>query len=618
MTLDGNRLKGWNLTGSEFRGYLVFVLVFFFSISNPGWGANPGKSDGTFLLFKRYEDLLRKISPDQAWKEVAGTRQTADRLPPKVGVSEKFYVDCRRAGASAQIAATLVWQGRNVNVYFQDGAGNFPDGFFEGLGKDFDQKHLPRLAEFFGPGPNPGIDGDPRVAILFIRSRFINENFNGFAGFFNPIDVYPREVVEKKYPGCKTNERDVIYVNLDAMGGFNPSVIQGVVVHEYQHLVNFFRSPSQELWLNEGFSQVAESLLGFPIEGMKLVAAQENPGLPLNDWSVWGTIRDPLIPYALYGHSFLWVSFIADRFKAGQEPFFSELSKGDRTGIAGLEAFFKTRKTGMEVEFPAYAAALYLSGDSEKPPFIPEKTRLRLNPSKVPMNGQGVVPLFRMMRPWSHHAFILGLESGKPGFISIGAEPGLGGNSPGAGLTLDSRLFFRAKGAGPWQAGGSGQIEAGSPVRSLEIPTGASELLLVLSALTDPKVPETKVKDLPGIAVGIVACQRAGTETSSGFTAGRIGKLVSLLDPFSGSSQHREELTPKVVSALEALGKEDSGNGTFAVFESYAWLGAAWNEEKTLFQPFTRKLLEILRWEAGHDHPAAGNYVPRLESLLPR
>jgi hypothetical protein len=140
-------------------------------------------------------------------------------------------------------------------------------------------------------GAPTDVDGDGRVTILFTPG-------------VNVIPAPPGAVVGGLFAGrdlvpiaqCSaSNEGEMFYMPVpDPTSSLNGNYtdktevergMQGVLVHEFQHLINFgrrmyvnFASSAEEVWLNEGLSHIAEELLYYRISGN---TARSNIDLPL-------------------------------------------------------------------------------------------------------------------------------------------------------------------------------------------------------------------------------------------------------------------------------------------------------------------------------------------------
>ncbi len=98
---------------------------------------------------------------------------------------------------------------------------------------------------------NPGIDNDPRIVIFHGRLR------PGVAGYFSGADEYPVQIQ------ADSNQREAIYISSDGLtlGG---NGYMSTIAHELQHAIHWAADAGEESWVNEGISEVASGLAGFP------------------------------------------------------------------------------------------------------------------------------------------------------------------------------------------------------------------------------------------------------------------------------------------------------------------------------------------------------------------
>ena len=96
-------------------------------------------------------------------------------------------------------------------------------------------------------------------------------------------------------------------INADTTG-LNEDFTKGVLAHEFQHMIHWYRDRNEEGWMNEGFSELAAFLNGYDTGGFDYIFSA-NPDLQLNDWP-----NDPDATTAHYGSSFLFLTYFLDRF----------------------------------------------------------------------------------------------------------------------------------------------------------------------------------------------------------------------------------------------------------------------------------------------------------------
>ena len=108
-----------------------------------------------------------------------------------------------------------------------------------------------------------------------------------------------------------------------------------VMAHEFQHLIHGYHDANEELWLNEGFSELATLLNGYDAGGFDYVFSYD-PDIQLNNWP-----SDPNVSDAHYGASFLFVTYMLDRF--GEE--FTRAVVADKdNGLVSIDKVLKEKQ----------------------------------------------------------------------------------------------------------------------------------------------------------------------------------------------------------------------------------------------------------------------------------
>jgi hypothetical protein len=140
-----------------------------------------------------------------------------------------------------------------------------------------------------------------------------------------------------------------------------PHLYEGTFAHEWQHLLQYYTDPFESTWLNEGLSDLAQTLVGYVdgnltvfdrggdshlycFQGFGIVQTpfNTNPrdcGGPENSLNLWGE-GDPNALLADYGHAYALMLFLYDRYG---EDFISRLHRdGERQGLASVDAELET------------------------------------------------------------------------------------------------------------------------------------------------------------------------------------------------------------------------------------------------------------------------------------
>jgi Immune inhibitor A peptidase M6 len=147
-----------------------------------------------------------------------------------------------------------------------------------------------------------------------------------------------------------------------------PFLYESTFAHEYQHLLEFWASPGERTWVNEGLSDFAMSLTGysFPAKtieelgfdshvqtflGWRALQTLVNPipqplGGAENSLTAWDD-QGSLETLSDYGATYTFHQFLADRYGSS---FMSDLHNEDTNGIAGLQKVLDSHLTGKSAQ----------------------------------------------------------------------------------------------------------------------------------------------------------------------------------------------------------------------------------------------------------------------------
>ncbi len=235
-----------------------------------------------------------------------------------------------------------------VRIEAEDGAQVDLDALYSSADL-FEERTYATTRRYFGSEWSPGVDSDVHLNILHAHGLG-----DTVAGYYSSSDEFSRLAHEF------SNEREMFYVNLDTVtiGG---AFYDGLLAHEFQHMIHWHADRNEELWINEGLSQLAEHLNGFGSgsDGIEFLA---QPDVQLNDFSYGGSTGS-----AHYGSAFLFALYFLERF--GEEAT-QALVAHPAGGIAGIDAVLSQLDGGcvgqcratqnFETVFSDWAAALYL------------------------------------------------------------------------------------------------------------------------------------------------------------------------------------------------------------------------------------------------------------------
>ena len=144
-----------------------------------------------------------------------------------VGATETFWALDWGTSTYSQIQATARYVGEHCVVYVHDGA-LFHDALVTQLATAFDTRVYPAVTEAYGSEPDPGIDGDHRIAILIYD--FHDDTIDGS---FRERDIDPGD-------SAISNRREMFYLNLQALIS-EPQNMGALAAHEFAHLILYYR-----------------------------------------------------------------------------------------------------------------------------------------------------------------------------------------------------------------------------------------------------------------------------------------------------------------------------------------------------------------------------------------
>lgn len=215
--------------------------------------------------------------------------------PYTVGDQQMFWVTNVDTNENFQVTTTLRYLGDHVYIWVEEGV-VFSESDLEALGETFDDEIYPTNREFFGSEWSPGVDGDPRIYIVYAGGLG-----RSLAGYFSSADALHPQAHEF------SNAHEMFLINSDNVL-LSEDYIYGTLAHEYQHMIHWYTDKNEETWLNEGFSMLAELINGFDPGGFDY-SYINNPDLQLTDW---GTDVGGNGPH--YGASLLFTTYFLDRF----------------------------------------------------------------------------------------------------------------------------------------------------------------------------------------------------------------------------------------------------------------------------------------------------------------
>lgn len=192
-------------------------------------------------------------------------------------------------------------------------------------------------------GNPPNVDGDNKSDILLYDIIDGGVPGGGFiAGYFNPADLSPLG---------GGNNRDILY--MDSNQGLllrTFDAFLGTAAHELQHVIHANYSTTEETFVNEGLSEWAEIMNGYPGRFMRYLADAAERGLSLFSWD--GRNLD-------YERAGLVTTYLAQR----TDPLTAgSITREPRNGRSGYNQVLATRGLTFEELIVDFHTATLLNG----------------------------------------------------------------------------------------------------------------------------------------------------------------------------------------------------------------------------------------------------------------
>jgi immune inhibitor A len=215
--------------------------------------------------------------------------------PIPVGTVKDFWVLDTNRNEYELIEARLVVAGEIV-YFWVDTRVNVNLENVERIVARFEEDSYPLVHALIGNEWNPGVDGDPHLYMLYAKGLG-----SSVAGLFWPNDEYSPLVHEY------SNGHEMFYLSADNVS-LASGYIESVLAHEFQHMVHWNVDRNEETWLNEGYSELVELVLGYEIGGFDYFYSLDTDKA-LTRWP-----SEPGSAGEHYGQVFLLLTYLYDRF----------------------------------------------------------------------------------------------------------------------------------------------------------------------------------------------------------------------------------------------------------------------------------------------------------------
>ncbi len=208
-------------------------------------------------------------------------------------------------------------------------------------------RYYPLLVRQFGIESNPGVDGDPLITVLNVLGT--PDTFE--LGYFTDENQYPHTLFDH------SNEREMVYLN---MAQLTPGPLyDGTLVHELQHLIQWNLDANEDKWMNEGLSQLSETMAGLDTVDPRPYLEQTH--IRLDEWD-----KSPSTIYARYAGSYLYLLYLWEQLG---DAAIAELARHPANGLPAVRSVLAGFRPEQSLESLTadWATALYLDGESSDP-----------------------------------------------------------------------------------------------------------------------------------------------------------------------------------------------------------------------------------------------------------
>ena len=268
-------------------------------------------------------------------------------LPPnpdccEIGSRETFFVTDLIEREVYEVTAVLLAVSDNA-YWYADEDTDITAPQLERTAKVFERDIRPPIVTAIGDVWKPGVDGDPRLAVL-------HTPLVAAAGYFSSSDSYPRAT----HP--HSNEREMIVMDGDWLRPGSRDYFN-VLAHEFQHAVHWNLDLGEDVWINEGMSEVAAQIAGYDASFIDLFL--RHPESQLNFWP-----DDPRATLPHYGGATLFVEYLRDHY--GGDNALTELVREPLDGVNGVESYLKQFGIGFLDVFADWTVANYLDAKLDR------------------------------------------------------------------------------------------------------------------------------------------------------------------------------------------------------------------------------------------------------------
>ena len=290
-------------------------------------------------LFQLVAELRLGTDPDDIPRTASG--KPGEKVP---GLQETLWMVDLGADQAYQSDFVLQLVTPHAYWYVEQGVEVDSAGLAEAA-RQFEEDIYPAVTAAFGQEWIPGVDGDPRLAV-------INGDIRGAAGYYSSLDEYPIEI------SSRSNQREAIYINVKAVPVTSKSYLD-VLAHELQHAIHWHADESEETWVDEGLAELAVTRFRRGQPGLRI--GSPAPSVSLVNWTT-----HPGLSRHNYWASSLFFHYLEEHYSrdGDMRPLLAEPADG----IVGIDDYLLSQgyDTTFNEVFADWAVALYLDAPEGK------------------------------------------------------------------------------------------------------------------------------------------------------------------------------------------------------------------------------------------------------------
>ncbi|MBB14903.1 hypothetical protein CMK22_06495 [Candidatus Poribacteria bacterium] len=249
----------------------------------------------------------------------------------QVGSIKDFYTHI----PENKIQATCIAIGKNVYLYVENSVKNLiTDLEAAEIVTEFHEKIYPKIHQWIGEEPRPGLDRDSRFTLL-LHDVGNDKSGRDYGGYFSSTDQNPL--------APNSNRGEILFMDIYTYLQRGKRTFYVSLAHEITHLVNWYQNGghTDEIWLEEGMASFAEYAIYGNMHQIFIEGYLKDPTVSLTEANTQN-VR--------YGAGFMFLLYAYENY--GGREFIKELVRQDQLGMAGVEATLETlgrREKAMDI-----------------------------------------------------------------------------------------------------------------------------------------------------------------------------------------------------------------------------------------------------------------------------